>query len=154
MISARKTALLGLELSQSALPRLIKGKSRGPVFKRDISDGSHMSFTPLMRDPHEERTVEVRKSSIAKAGQGVFLTRSVPANTIVTYFNGVRAKEKEIFADASHRKSVYLVEIGEEDDYLDVPKEYANWDKYECCQQHSIYNASPVVATKPAPGTR
>ena len=40
---------------------------------------------------------QVRESSIAGAGDGVFLLRSVPTLTIVSYFHGIRLKEKDIF---------------------------------------------------------
>ncbi len=62
----------------------------------------------------------------------VIFSRAVPAGTIVSYFNGVRVKESEVFdGSPNEEKSVYLVEIGEEDDYLDVPKDMASWDNYQ-----------------------
>ncbi len=56
-------------------------------------------------------------------------SRAVAANTIVSYFNGIRISETDLFNAAE--KSVYVVEIGEDDQYLDVPKEYASWDNYQ-----------------------
>ncbi len=57
---------------------------------------------------------------------------SVPSGTIVSYFNGVRVKEADVFAGGPDKdKSVYLVEIGEEDDYLDVPGPFSKWENYQ-----------------------
>ncbi len=41
-------------------------------------------------------------------------------------------KEADVFAGGPDKdKSVYLVEIGEEDDYLDVPGPFSKWENYQ-----------------------
>ena len=46
----------------------------------------------------------------------MFLVRDVKKNTIVSYFNGIRMKEKDVFTTYHmfQPKSVYLVEVKEE----------------------------------------
>ena len=43
------------------------------VLKADISTKSHLSSAPLVRDPYEATMIDVKKSTIEKAGDGVFL---------------------------------------------------------------------------------
>jgi hypothetical protein len=108
----------------------------GPSFEFDLSNKTHISSTPMLRDPYEARTVAVRQSAIPGAGQGVFVTRDVAAYTVVSYFNGVRIKEKDVFMQ--RKKSPYLVEIGEGDDFLDVPGELSDWNRYQASSGHKI----------------
>ncbi len=68
----------------------------GPTFYRDVSTRSHLSSWPLLRDPYEGTLVDVRESSVAGAGQGVFLKQAAKNQTIVAYFNGIRLREKEV----------------------------------------------------------
>ena len=63
--------------------------------------------------------------------------RSVPNNTVVSYFNGVRIKEPSVFS-FSRKKSPYLVEIGEEDDFLDVPEEFSSTERYVASTGHKV----------------
>ena len=44
----------------------------------------------MLRDPYEKKFVNVEKSLIPNAGQGVILQQDVKANTIVSFFNGIR----------------------------------------------------------------
>lgn len=71
-------------------PRLSFAEATGPSFHFEESNTTHMGAEPLLRDPYEVKTVDVLTSNIPKAGQGVFLLRDVPANTIVSFFNGIR----------------------------------------------------------------
>ena len=47
--------------------------STAGVLKADISTKSHLSSAPLVRDPYEATMIDVKKSTIEKAGDGVFL---------------------------------------------------------------------------------
>ncbi len=57
------------------LRRLSFSAPSGPAFRSDVSNRTRLSSDPLLRDPYEEKLVEVRESSIEGAGQGVFLRR-------------------------------------------------------------------------------
>ena len=139
MINAKEAELSSADFSSSDLPRVeFRETENEAVFKKEESTRTWMTSRPLLADPYESKLVEVRQSSIPKAGQGVFLKRSVAAETVVSYFNGVRLKEADIFNGPVKKKSVYLVEIGEEDDYLDVPKEMTDWDNYRASAGHKV----------------
>lgn len=42
---------------------------------------------PKVPDPFESRTVELGRSSIPNSGDGLFVTRDVPAYTLVSYYH-------------------------------------------------------------------
>ena len=44
---------------------------------------------PLLEDPYEQRTVEVKNSMILNAGQGLFAKRPIDKGQIVAYFHGI-----------------------------------------------------------------
>ena len=51
-----------------------------------------------------------------------------------------RLKEKEIFSMGTllKKKSVYLVELGEEDDYLDILPKFVKWENYKASSGHKV----------------
>ena len=75
------------------------------------------------------QVVEVKSSSIAGAGLGVFTLKPVAQNTIIGYFNGVHRHRKEVFS--SGEESVYLVEGGHPNEMLDIPPEFTHWQNYQ-----------------------
>ena len=75
------------------------------------------------------QVVEVKSSSIAGAGLGVFTLKPVARNTIIGYFNGVHRHRKEVFS--SGEESVYLVEGGHPNEMLDIPPEFTHWQNYQ-----------------------
>ena len=62
---------------KSSMPEGIKEilfeEEDGKMLKSDIATKTHLSSTPLTRDPYESTMVDVKKSNIKNAGQGVFL---------------------------------------------------------------------------------
>lgn len=107
------------------------------LFSSDPSTGTHLSSSPMLRDPYEAKVgsldvasmamdrksliqvVDVRPSSIPGAGMGVFAVKPLSSRTIVGYFNGVHRHRKEVFS--SGEDSAYLVEGGLSQEMLDVP---------------------------------
>ena len=75
------------------------------------------------------QVVEVKSSSIAGAGLGVFTLKPVARNSIIGYFNGVHRHRKEVFS--SGEESVYLVEGGHPNEMLDIPPEFTHWQNYQ-----------------------
>ena len=95
--------------------------------------------------------VDVHKSTITKAGDGVFLTQDVAANTTVSFFNGIRISKNDVFSWNPFKKSsVYLVETTDEqgnDMFLDIPQNYVSWNKYKASSGHKVnHSKNPNVA--------
>ena len=107
----------------------------------------------LLGDPYEEATVEVRPSSLAMAGQGVFLRRDVGPGTVVAFYHGVRladTADTEGWEDCSYR--IFMRRRCGEDcsdddddddddddvDVLDIPPELRAVDRYCATLAHKI----------------
>lgn len=105
-------------------------------FTSDPSTESHLSSSPLLRDPYEAKAVDVRTSSIPGAGVGVFTLRPVKNNTIIGYFNGVHRHRDSVLAEP-HR-SVYLAEGGHSNEMLDIPEQFQAWSAYRASTGHLI----------------
>ena len=119
--------------------------------KADLATKTHLSLHPRTRDPYEATVVDVHKSTIAKAGDGVFLTQDVAANTTVSFFNGIRISKNDVFSWNPFKKSsVYLVETTDEqgnDMFLDIPQNYVSWNKYKASAGHKVnHSKNPNVA--------
>jgi len=119
--------------------------------KSDIANKNHLSKFPMVRDPYEETVVDVKKSNIEKAGDGVVLKKNTPVNTTVAYFNGIRLKKSDVFSWNPFKKtSVYLVETSDEkgnDIFIDIPAKYASWQRYQASAGHKVnHSKTPNVA--------
>jgi len=126
------------------------------MLKSDIASKTQLNREMLIRDPYESTLVDVRKSTVKGAGQGVFLTNSVSANTTLAYFNGFRLSKADVFSWNPFKKtSVYLVETsaepgkdindfwrGKEAEFLDITPEAADWNKYQASAGHKINHSS------------
>merc|ERR1711976_175720 len=149
LISGKKGQVSGLK--NGNLVKAIDFDTEGLEIKADLATKTHLNLHPMTRDPYEATVVEVQKSTIAKAGDGVFLTRDVEANTAVSFFNGIRITKNDVFSWNPFKKSsVYLVETTDEtgnDVFLDIPQNYVSWKKYQASAGHKInHSKSPNVA--------
>jgi len=116
------------------------------MVKSDLATKTHLSSTPMIRDPYERNLVDVKKSTIKKAGNGTFTVVPVNANTMIGYYNGVRLTKSDVFSWNPFKKaSVYLVErLGKYGDteFLDIPPEYAPWSAYQASAGHKVNHGS------------
>ena len=47
---------------------------------------------PLVPDPYEERTVEVRTSGVGGGGEGLYVKRNIVKGELIAMYNGVRTR--------------------------------------------------------------
>ena len=95
MVAARQTELVDVMLDPSTC-------IMAPVFAQPLphepqpdiryskATRDHIGDQPLVPDPYEQRTVEVRKSEVDGGGEGLFAKVDLPKGTIVAFYNGVR----------------------------------------------------------------
>ena len=50
---------------------------------------------PLVSDPYEERTVEVRDSGVGGGGEGLYVKRNIAKGELIALYNGVRIFQKK-----------------------------------------------------------
>ena len=67
--------------------------------------------------------VEVRASSVSGAGEGVFMRRGVEADTVVSFYNGVRLGDagSDDWDECSYRIFITKEEEEGDQDLLDIP---------------------------------
>ena len=109
---------------------------------QDIATDSHLSNTPLYRDPHESKFVDIQQSKIPKAGEGVALKKDVSLGAVVAYFNGVKFKKKNAFSwNPFKTKSVFLIDFEDDEGkeiFLDIPRQFTNSSKYNATSGHKV----------------
>ena len=56
------------------------------------SSESSVGAQPLVSDPYEERTVEVRTSRLGGGGKGLYVRRNIDKGELIALYNGVRTR--------------------------------------------------------------
>ena len=62
------------------------------------STESSVGAGPLVPDPYEERTVEVRDSGVGGGGEGLYVKRNIAKGELIALYNGVRIFHKKQLA--------------------------------------------------------
>ena len=74
----------------------------GPMLHLDSGKREIIAKEPLIPDPYEQNMVHVKVSKMKGGGEGLFARRDLPKGRIVSYYNGVKATEKEIVSTIYH----------------------------------------------------
>ncbi|XP_040565972.1 uncharacterized protein [Lepeophtheirus salmonis] len=127
------------------LMEIVTSKPFGELYKRDVASHKKFSIQPFLKDPYEAKNCEIRRSIIENAGDGVFSKRFLKNGTAIGYFKGVKLREKDIepitiwnVFTGSLDRSKYLIQYGENDEYLDVPEEYGKVSQYNATTAHKV----------------
>ena len=82
-------------------------------------------------------------STIPGAGQGVFLKRDAPQNTVVGFFNGISITLEDTFRNQEMKESVHKMwNDWSDDELIYVPKEYTDINTYNATFGHKINHNS------------
>ncbi|EFA77773.1 histone-lysine N-methyltransferase [Heterostelium album PN500] len=96
--------------------------------KRDESDSKKISSNPMLPDAFEQYYCYVKKSEIPNSGEGLFAAVDIPADRLVSYYNGLRIDPK--LADdrdwSFNSNTMYL----DKETYIDIPPEWSSTSKY------------------------
>ncbi|GAM18508.1 hypothetical protein SAMD00019534_016830 [Acytostelium subglobosum LB1] len=95
---------------------------------RDEGTSSTISTNPTLPDLFEEYYLYVKESNIPNSGEGLFAKVDIPADRLVSYYNGMRIDPK-IADDRDwefNRNTMYL----DKETYIDIPPEWSTSDKY------------------------
>ena len=99
-------------------------------------------------DPLESRMVRVGASGVEGGGEGLFAARDLPANTIVSIYNGIRMGPKEV-APWEGRDYAIVVEWEErvlafpfpwvsEEEHMDMPAAFHSTTNYTATLAHKV----------------
>ena len=143
LISGREVSLKAATYDKNSnLLRLQISEEVGPEFTNDIATDTELSKNPLQRDPYEMKYVDIAKSEIPKAGEGVFLKHDVGSGNIVAYFNGVKFQKKDAFSwNPFKKKSVFLIDFEDDEGneiFLDIPEKFVNTSQYNATSGHKV----------------
>ena len=89
MVSARKAFIKDIQAQQDQL-HLSFTDPEGPEMHLDTPTNVSMGTQPLVPEPYETITVEVKPSGIPNAGQGLFALRTIKEHELVSFYNGLR----------------------------------------------------------------
>ena len=67
-----------------------------------------VTLDPTTRDPYESKMVEICGSEIAGANEGLFAKVSMEVNTVIAFYNGVKARPEDFDPD-SWEKNNYRI---------------------------------------------
>ncbi len=115
---------------------IVREKADLPVWYRsDESTATRISSDRLLSDPFERLLVRVAPSTMgATSGEGLFARLPLPADTVVTWYNGVRepAQRTERRKWEDNSNSIALVDdVGARGDVdIDVPAKWASTATY------------------------
>ena len=108
----------------------------------DIATDTSLSSYPLQRDPYESKLVDIKQSTIPKAGEGVVLKKDVLSGVVVAYLNGVKFDKKNAFSwNPFKKKSVFLLDFEDDDGnevFLDIPERFTKSSKYNATSGHKV----------------
>jgi len=62
----------------------------GRLYSREISTHEFVTHSPTLPDPYESTMVQVKKSNVPGANDGLFARKKIEKNTIIAFYNGIR----------------------------------------------------------------
>ena len=102
-----------------------------------------ISSDPKLCDPYEQHFVEIGKSRIPNAGEGLFAKNRIERYTVVAFYNGVRTKDKDYRDDDKNDVEIkteecrYRLNLSSNEE-LDVPREMAKLENYSATLGHKV----------------
>ena len=107
----------------------------GSGYNYDVATGHVISKRPLLRDPYEEEHVIVAKCKDICKGEGLFVKKDVPPNTVLAFYNGIKVDGKEcVRSDIWEEDAFKIMDLIPTEDtepgVLDIPADFQSTKKY------------------------
>jgi len=160
LVSAQEAELTGSLMDYGCIQVPIFSEPKGGSFTREISTFDFVTSTPMLRDPYESRTVEVRPSRVPGAEDGLFSRCAVPPNTVLAFYNGIKLRGGEgdpnrLTWDEDSYKIFDPSRVP--DGTVDIPKQFRSYANYCASLAHKtnhsfVPNSEFVVFDHPRYG--
>jgi len=153
VVAARPISIIG-ERCQNGIKEILTSfiASDDTIWTRQISNSTHISDFPKIMDPHEKRSVFLGNSAIAGGGEGIFARRPFLPGQLVSYFNGIRVTEDQMFHDnmtkeEEYEMGRYYFGLGYTSPYswgipsalnIDIPERYRSIVDYRTTLGHKV----------------
>ena len=141
MVSAGPAAVQ-LATKKDNIFSLVFKRMPGSGYNYDRATKERISSRPLLKDPYETEFVSVALCKDIRKGEGLFVTKSIPADTIIAFYNGIKLAGNECVKCENWEEDAYKImdllppdETGESG-VLDIPPEYQNTDHYYASLAH------------------
>ena len=140
LVSGLPGRITGLEVVEDIAVPQISLVNQADRVSFSLSTEESVGLQPLVRDPYETRTVEVRPSQVGGGGEGLFLRRNVKRNEVVAFYNGVRLPprhgRKESWEDSGYKIFTNTEEVWGE--RMDLPGDLVDTQNYRATLGHKI----------------
>ncbi len=110
LVEARASSIVSASLDDNYILnlKLRQPQPDDPAYTFCPSTPTKIPCDWLLNDCYEDVTVECHKSNVEGAGDGLFASRHLPANTIVSYYNGVKVEPHEEYNSSSYSYQIYV----------------------------------------------
>ena len=138
IIEAFVCEITSINITPFGILQPITNKNAGMknLTRDDQIDPISICKQPLLEDPYEQRTVEVKNSLISNAGQGLFAKRPIDKGQIVAYFHGIPSVSSSMYC---YKYSEYSISHHDGNtDVIDIPEDCRNTEKYCATLAHKI----------------
>ena len=108
-----------------------------PAYTYSPSNSQSIPCDWQLQDMYERVTVYSVKSKVEGAGDGLFAARDLPANTIISYYNGLLIEADENYSSSNHNYQIYVDWSNTETSpYIDIPNECIDLSSYRASLAH------------------
>jgi histone-lysine N-methyltransferase SETD7 len=101
---------------------------RQRMFRTDSPSATCISLYPLLSDPYEDYRVEVKKSRIEGAGEGLYAKIDTQRGEIMSFYNGIRITHEEV-DERDWKLNNNTISL-DDDTVIDVPIELSDTSVY------------------------
>ena len=146
LVSATAKEVADADLDESGIMCLKLRDNPGRiVYERTVSTIDKITCPWTTADPYESETVVCRQSQVPHAGDGLFARTDLPAERIVSYYNGLivpgpdpQTGREPLYASSSAGNYQIYVDWRHTDNspYVDVPLEATDFARYSASLAH------------------
>lgn len=122
-------------------------------FHADVATAASIATEPLLADPYEEGTVDVRPSTVCRAsgtaatgsaGEGLFAKRAIKTDELCAYYSGTRSTHAEVDARPGWDSNSNTMSLAPHDDVtvIDVPPPWDALEHYCATLGHKANHAA------------
>lgn len=140
VMKAAKAATLASDMSDNVMPRFEYRTDYPATLEFDQSARDCISRNPSVPDHYEQDRVHVALSAIPGAGEGLFAKRDLDADTVASFYNGVRLSHEEVDGrDWSLNDNTISLD---DEAVIDVPRSWSSVERYRASLGHKANHSS------------
>jgi len=95
LIKAQEAEVQSIIDGEQGVKIPVFGRPKGPFHCREIGTFDKICTDMTLKDPYESKTIEIKRSNIPGAAEGIFVIKDVEPNTVLGFYNGSRANPQE-----------------------------------------------------------